>query len=34
MPDSFKNDIIGLLNLICCDESHHPYDDIDAGSIA
>ena len=34
IPESFKNDILKLLNLICSDESPHPYDGCVAGSIA
>jgi hypothetical protein len=34
IPEPFKNDIIRLLNLICSDESPHPYDGCVAGSIA
>jgi hypothetical protein len=34
IPESFKNDILRLLNLICSDESPHPYDGCVAGSIA
>jgi hypothetical protein len=34
VPESLLNDIIELLNLICSDESPHPYDGCVAGSIA
>lgn len=34
VPEELKNDLVELLNLICSDQSPHPYDGTVAGSIA
>jgi hypothetical protein len=34
VPDSFKKDLLKLFNLICSNQSPHPYDRCVAGSVA
>lgn len=34
LPESYKSDVIEILNLLFSDGSPHPYDDVTAGSVA